>query len=58
MSIYEMTNTLDKREALNNLPDSEKLKLIYELTDSKSIVELLEFVECAMQDAEWCQSYR
>lgn len=58
MSIYEMTSTPDKREVLNNLPDSEKLKLIYELTDSKSIIELLEFVECATEDAEWCQSYR
>lgn len=58
MSIYEMTSTLEKREALNNLTNSEKLKLIYDLTNSESILEVLDFIEQANDDARWCNSYR
>ena len=57
-SIREMTNTPDKREALENLTDSEKLEIIKQLTDSKSFVEILYFIESANEDSEWCQLYR
>lgn len=57
-SIYEMTSTPDKREALENLTDSEKLEIIKQLTDSKSFVEILYYIESAQDDARWCQSYR
>lgn len=57
-SIYEMTNTPDKREALENLTDNEKLDIIKQLTDSKSFVEILYYIESADEDSQWCQSYR
>lgn len=53
-----MTSTPQKREALNALSDKEKLDLIYKLTDSKNIVDLLDFVDQSFDDADWCQSYR
>lgn len=58
MSIYEMTNTPEKRETLSNLSDSEKLKLIYDLTDSTSIIEVLDFIGQSNEDSDWCNSYR
>lgn len=57
-SIYEMTNTPDKREALENLTDSRKLEIIKQLTDSESFVDVLYYIESAEDDARWCQSYR
>lgn len=57
-SIYEMTSTPDKRESLENLTDSEKLEIIKQLTDSTSFVEILYYIEGAIDDARWCQSYR
>ena len=57
-SVYDMTNTPDKREALENLTDSEKLEIIKQLTDSTSFVEILYYIESAIDDAKWCQSYR
>lgn len=57
-SIHEMTSTPDKREALENLTDSEKLDIIKRLTESVSFVEILDYIESAKDDARWCQSYR
>ena len=57
-SIHEMTSTPDKREALENLTDSEKLDIIIQLTDSGSFVEILYYIESAQEDSQWCQSYR
>lgn len=57
-SIYKMTSTPDKRKALENLMDSEKLDIIKQLTDSESFVEILYYIESAQDDARWCQSYR
>ena len=58
LQISEMTSTPSKREELNNLVDSEKLKILYEMTDTENIVELLDFVKYAHEDANWCNSYR
>ena len=57
-SIYEMTNTPAKREAIENLTDSEKLDIIKQLTKSNSFVEILSYIESAEDDARWCKSYR
>lgn len=57
-SIYEMTNTPAKREAIENLTDSEKLDIIKQLTKSNSFVEILSYIESAEDDASWCKSYR
>lgn len=57
-SIYEMTNTPDKRESLENLTDSEKLEIIKRLTESVSFIEVLSYIESAEEDSQWCQSYR
>ena len=58
LQISEMTSTPSKREDLNKLVDSEKLKILYEMTDTKNIIELLDFIKCAHEDADWCNSYR
>lgn len=58
LQISEMTSTPSKREKLNSLTDSEKLKIVYEMTDSKDIIELLDFIGGAYEDAGWCNSYR
>lgn len=58
IEISEMTNTPIKREGLNNLTDSEKLAVLYELTDSKDFIELLEFIQSSYNDADYCNSYR
>lgn len=57
-SIYEMTNTPDKREFLEKLTDNEKLEVIKQLTDSENFVEILFYIESAQDDASWCKSYR
>lgn len=58
LEISEMTNTPIKREGLNNLTDSEKLAMLYELTDSKDFIELLEFIQSSYNDTDYCNSYR
>lgn len=56
--IYDMTNTPDKRNKLENLPTEDKLKIILELSESNNFIDLLYFIEQAHNDADWCQSYR
>lgn len=58
MSIYELINTPKKRSELDYLGDEEKLALIYKLTETKGIIELLEFIDQAKEDSNYCQSYR
>ena len=58
LQIGEMTNTPVKRENLNNLSDNEKLAMLYDLTDSKDFIDLLEFIQSAYDDADYCNSYR
>lgn len=58
MSIYDMTSTPSKREALEQLTDSEKLALIYKLTDSQNIIDLLEYIDQAEDDSKYCFMYR
>lgn len=58
LQISEMTSTPSKREKLENLTDNEKLKILYEMTDTKNIIELLDFINNAHEDADWCNSYR
>ena len=56
--IVDMTKTPLQRESLNALSDSDKLKLILELTDSKSFIGVLEYIQYAEEDRKYCQSYR
>lgn len=56
--IVEMTRTPQQRIDLENLTDKEKLALVLELTDSKTFVGVLEFIQQAEEDADYCQSYR
>lgn len=56
--IVDMTKTPLQRESLNALSDTDKLKLILELTDSKSFIDVLEYIQQAEEDREYCQSYR
>ena len=56
--IVGMTETPLQRESLNALSDTDKLKLILELTDSKSFIDVLEYIQQAEEDREYCQSYR
>lgn len=58
LQISKMTDTPQKREYLNALKDSEKLKILHELTDTREIVEILDFIKYAYDDAAWCNSYR
>ena len=58
LQISKMTDTPQKRAELNALPDSEKLKILHEMTDTSNIVELLDFIQYAYNDADWCNSYR
>lgn len=58
LEIGEMTNAPIKREGLNNLSDIEKLTMLYEITDSKDFVDLLEFIKSAYEDSDFCNSYR
>lgn len=51
IEISEMTNTPIKREGLNNLTDSEKLAVLYNLADSKDFIDLLEFIQSSYNDA-------
>lgn len=57
-NIVEMTRTPQQRIDLENLTDKEKLALVLELTDSKTFVGVLEFIQQAEEDADYCQSYR
>ena len=56
--IVNMTKTPLQRESLNTLSDSDKLKLILELTNSKSFIDVLEYIQYAEEDRKYCQSYR
>lgn len=56
--ISQLISTPNSRDALENLSDAEKLKLILRLTDSKNTVDLLEFIDQAIEDANWCSLYR
>lgn len=56
--ISQLIRTPNSRDALENLSDAEKLKLILRLTDSKNTVYLLEFIDQAIEDADWCSLYR
>lgn len=58
LQISEMTSTPSKREKLDNLTDNEKLKILYEMTDTRNIIQLLDFIKYAHNDADWCNSYR
>lgn len=58
LQISEMTSTPSKRDKLNSLSDGEKLKILYEMTETKNIIELLDFIKYAHEDADWCNSYR
>ena len=58
VAIGKLTSTPEKREYLNDLQTSEKLELLYKMTDSKNIVEVLDFIRCAYNDADYCSSYR
>ena len=57
-TIYELTKDEVSRGKLLNMSDKEKLDLIMQLTDSEDIIEILYYIEGAIADAEWCQSYR
>lgn len=56
--IVEMTRTPQQRSDLESLTDKEKLDLILELTYGKTFVDVLEFIQQAEEDADYCQSYR
>ena len=56
--IVSITSTPLQRESLNALSDTDKLKLILELTDSKSFIDVLEYIQQAEEGREYCQSYR
>ena len=56
--IVSITSTPLQRESLNALSDTDKLKLILELTDSKSFIDVLEYIQQAEEDGKYCQSYR
>ena len=56
--IVDMTKTPLQRESLNALSDTDKLRLILELTDSKSFIDALEYIQQAEEDRKYCQSYR
>lgn len=58
LQISKMTDTPQKREELNALKDSEKLRILHEMTDTNNIVEILDFIKYAYDDAAWCNSYR
>ena len=58
LEIGEMTSTPIKREGLNGLSNSEKITMLYELTDSKDFICLLEFIKSSYDDADYCNSYR
>lgn len=58
MSIYEMTSTPQKRDDLLSKSNQDKLEILYNLTDSIDFLDLLYFVEQAIEDAEYCKSYR
>lgn len=58
LQISEMTSTPSKREKLENLTDNEKLKILYEMKETKNIIDLLDFIKYAHEDAAWCNSYR
>ena len=58
LEIGEMTNTPIKREGLNGLSNSEKLTMLYELTESKDFIDLLEFIESGYDAVDYCNSYR
>lgn len=57
-SINSLISTPKKREVLLNKSDSEKLQLVMELTDSKNIIDLLDFIDGANEDKRYCDSYR
>ena len=56
--IVDMIKTPSKREDLLNLSDKDKIDLIFELTDSKNFIDVLEYIKQAEEDSEYCQSYR
>ena len=56
--IVDMIKTPSKREDLLNLSDKDKIDLIFELTDSKNFIDVLEYLKQAEEDANWCNSYR
>ena len=56
--IVEMTRTPLQRENLNSLSDKDKMALILELSDSKNFIDVLDYINQAEEDSEWCQSYR
>lgn len=58
LEIGEMVSTPVKREALISLSSTDKLALLYELTDSKDFVDLLEFIKSAYENSDFCNSYR
>ena len=58
MSIYELINTPKKRSELDYLSDTEKLDLVYKLSETKNIIELLELIDQAKEDGNYCLLYR
>ena len=58
MSIYELINTPKKRSELDYLSDIEKLDLVYKLSETKNIIELLELIDQAKEDGNYCLLYR
>jgi hypothetical protein len=57
-TISNLTNTPTKRDTLLGKSDSEKLKLVMQLTSCKDIIELLDYIEGAEDDRSWCELYR
>ena len=56
--IVDMTKTPSQREDLLNLSDKDKIDLISDLTDSENFIAVLEYIQQAEEDSEYCQSYR
>ena len=40
------------------LTEQEQLQIVFTLTDSKNIMDFIEYVSCADDDGDFCQSYR
>ena len=53
-----MISTPTQRSELEGLSNENKLDLVMKLTESSNFIELLEYIEQAFDDAEWCKSYR